>query len=236
MTKTQSEDSTNKFDADTVNSLIGVKEAYQAPDALMKIIWDKEKREKLFKKFLKVSTDLDDDWFRAYFQDVQADRTKKKQDFTPSSISKLMVKLTSDGHEYFEPAVGTGGILIHRWYSDCLKHTPFIYRPSMYFYHVEELGDSAMPFLLFNIMIRGMNAVVLHGDSLERTASQVYFCQNENDDFMQFSSLNVMPHSDEVAKEFEITKWAADPIEHIESASYPEHLESKIKKMIGDKS
>lgn len=231
MTKSQSEDTTNKFNADTVNQLIGVKEAYQAPDALMKILWDKSKREKLFKKFLRISTDVSDDWFRQYFQDVQADRTKKKQDFTPASISKLMTKLTHGGHEYYEPAVGTGGILIQRWYSDCLKHTPLVYQPAMYFYHVEELGDSALPFLLFNILIRGMNATVVHGDSLERTVNQVYFCQNDNNDFLQFSSLNVMPHSKVVANEFQTKEWLAEPIKHIESTDYPGYLKATINAM-----
>lgn len=36
----------NSFSIDKVNELIGVEESYQAPDALMKILWDKSKREK----------------------------------------------------------------------------------------------------------------------------------------------------------------------------------------------
>lgn len=233
MTETESEakDLHEIFDIKTVNSLIGVRESYQAPDALMKILWNKVEREKLFGRFLKRSSNLNDDWFRKYFQDVQGDRTQKKQDFTPASISRLMVELTNPGHDYFEPAAGTGGILIKRWINDCKKHSPILYQPSMYFYEVEELGDSALPFLLFNILIRGMNAVVIHGDSLERTINQVYFVQNEKDDFLSFSSLNVLPHSKAVAEAFDVKKWMDKPIEHIESKKYPEHIEKIIKKM-----
>ncbi|HCB4343538.1 TPA: SAM-dependent DNA methyltransferase, partial [Listeria monocytogenes] len=34
---------------ETINSLIGIKESYQASDALMKILFDREKREEIFK-------------------------------------------------------------------------------------------------------------------------------------------------------------------------------------------
>lgn len=218
----------NSFSIDKVNKLIGVDESYQAPDALMKILWDKSKREKLFMKFLNISHNVSDDWFRDYFQDVQSDRGKKKQDFTPLSVSKLMVRLADNGSTYFEPAAGTGGILINRWNSDRLKTTPFDYLPSKYFYQVEELGDSAIPFLIFNILIRGMNATVVYGDSLSRGVKQVFFCQNENDDFLGFSSLNVMPHSEQVKKYFKVNEWVRSPLNHIESKKIPSRLSKLI--------
>ncbi|EAF9444053.1 hypothetical protein A6C02_13585 [Listeria monocytogenes] len=34
---------------ETINKLIGIKESYQASDALMKILFDREKREEIFK-------------------------------------------------------------------------------------------------------------------------------------------------------------------------------------------
>ncbi|POQ10317.1 methylase, partial [Listeria monocytogenes] len=37
---------------ETINKLIGIKESYQASDALMKILFDREKREEIFKQFL----------------------------------------------------------------------------------------------------------------------------------------------------------------------------------------
>ena len=106
-------------------------------------------------------------------------KTKRKQDFTPPELATIINKVVGNsGHQYFEPAAGTGALLVDRWNNDRLKESPFTYAPSHYFYEVEELSDACVPFLLFNILIRGMNAIVIHGNSLSRDIKQVYFCQN----------------------------------------------------------
>lgn len=61
-----------------------------------------------------------------------------------------------------------------------------------------------------------MNAVVIHGDTLEQTANQAYFIQNANDNPLGFSSVNVLPHSKAVQEFLSIKEWTADPIDHIE--------------------
>lgn len=209
----------NKFDVKTVNKLIGVAESYQAPDALMKILFDKEQREKLFRAYLDIDSDVDTDKLSDYFMDVQADRKEKKQDFTPNAVTKLLSQIVGSpkNGEYYEVGAGTGAILVSRWDQDRKTMFPWEYYPSMFFYHLEELSDAAIPFLIFNCMIRGMNATIIHGDTLQRTAKQVYFIQNDKDDFLGFSNLNVMPHSETVRHEFEINEWTEDAIDHIES-------------------
>lgn len=226
-----------KFTADLVHKLIGVREAQQAPSTLMQILMNQPKREELFKAFLEVSKDVSYDWFTDYFQDEQADRKGKKQDFTPTSVSKLanLLVRSRDEGEYYEIAAGTGSMLIQRWQQDCEKHLPWNYFPSMYFYHLEELGDSTLPFLLFNCAIRGMNASVVNGDSLERTARQIYFVQNEDDDFLHFSTINAMPHSEAVASAFGIKKWLEPEINHIESVRIPAHYNEAVAKLTGKK-
>lgn len=203
---------------DKINELIGVSESYQASDKLKSILFDKEKREDLFRAFLEVETDLSHDWFHGYFQDEHADRKNQKQDFTPQSISELLSEIlgTNRGRT-LDVAAGTGGLTINKWSKDRYKLHPFEYKPSLFLYFCEELSDRAIPFLLFNLMIRGINAIVLHGNSLTREMKHIYFIQNDSDDFMMFSSLNVMPQSDLVEKEFNVKEWIADPIEHIES-------------------
>lgn len=111
-----------QFDVETVNSILGIDDAYKAPDKIMELISDEETRETLFKKFLNVSSDLSFDWFHQYFEDEQAQRKKMKQDFTPDSVARLLSRVTNvrfarvsktnnDGtHTYFEPTAGTGGI------------------------------------------------------------------------------------------------------------------------------
>lgn len=204
-----------------INELLNIKESYKASDRLMEILFDsKEKRESLFKAFLEIEPNLDYDWFHVYFQDEHADRKLKKQDFTPNEISEVLsqiVESESDNGTRLDSPAGTGGLTIKKWHADCLKHSPFDYKPSMYLYQCEELSDRALPFLLFNLLIRGMNATVIHGDSLTREVNQVYFIQNDDDDLMMFSSLNVMPHSSTVMKEFDVRIWLEDEIKHIES-------------------
>lgn len=199
-----------------IQTLLGIDEAFKAPNRLMDILFNKSDREDLFRQFLKYEKDMSYEWFMNYFEEEQADRKNKKQDFTPQSISKMLSKLTN-GNSYFEVAAGTGSIMIQAWQEQRLNESPFTYKPSNYWYHVEELSDRAIPFLLFNMLIRGMNGIVVHGDALSREIKNVYFIQNVSDDYMKFSDLNVMPRSEIAEKEFNVHKWVEDGIEHIES-------------------
>lgn len=203
-----------------INKMLGVTESYQAPEALMKILFNKNKREELFEKMLELfDYKMEDEWFFEYFQDEHADRKVKKQDFTPKSVSKLLTSIVDqkdDGMRY-EPCAGTGGITISMWYQDRNQHTPFDYQPSFYFYTCEELSDRAIPFLLFNIMIRGMNANVIHCDTLTRKAKGAFFVQNDKDDYMHFSSLNVLSYTKEVEEHLGIVFTEEKYERHIES-------------------
>jgi len=100
---------------DKINVLLDIKENYQAPAKMLELMLNDTERPKLFEAFLAFETDLSQDWFVQYFEDEHADRKKKKQDFTPLCISKLMAKIVSGGKTYFEPAVGTGSIMIQTW-------------------------------------------------------------------------------------------------------------------------
>ncbi|WP_407325588.1 SAM-dependent DNA methyltransferase [Lactobacillus johnsonii] len=207
-----------QFDVNTVNKILNIDDAYKAPDTLLALMLDKIQRENIFKKFLNVSTDLSFDWFHEYFEDEQAERKSKKQDFTPDSIATLLNKLTSNttGY-YYEPTAGTGGILITRWWQDCLNdpvgtknntNIPgisfFTYDPRKYWYQVEELSDRAVPFLIFNMAIRGMNGVAIQCDSLSREAKNAYFIRNNTDNALAFSEVIKLPKTSEYEKELNI--------------------------------
>ncbi|MGE6488494.1 N-6 DNA methylase [Paenisporosarcina sp. NPDC076898] len=215
-----------------INELLGIDDSYKAPEALMKMLRDKDKREKVFMEFLQLfDFDVSYDWFHEYFQDEHADRKNKKQDFTPVSVARLLVELMNDPEidnwTRYEPCAGTGGITIQAWQKDRMNHSPFDYKPSWYVYHCEELSDRCIPFLLFNCMIRGMNAIVVHCDVLSRKSKGCFFVQNEKDDHMMFSSLNVMPYTQEVA-DFLKVEWddgiMYEPL--VESEEFPRHLMS----------
>jgi len=74
-------------------------------------------------------------------------------------------------------------------------------------------------------MIRGMNAIVVHCDVLSRKSKGCFFVQNERDDHLQFSSLNVMPYSQATA-DFLRVEWddvvLYEPL--VESKEFPRHL------------
>ena len=181
-----------------VNRLIDVEESYQAPKKLMEIILDKGSAKNIFLKFsTEFQYDLSYDWFIEYCEDEHADRKKKKQDFTPQCISKLICEMQGNSGSglIYEPAAGTGSTIIPHWWGECKKcRYPWEYHPNNYLYWCEELSDRALPFLLFNILIRGMNAIVIHGNTLTREAKEVYYCTNQGDSFVCFSDLIKLPH------------------------------------------
>ena len=78
---------------ETINNLLGIKEAYEMPNKLMEILENKSDREELFENFLKHESDLSFDWFTDYFQNEQGDRETLKQDFTPNCICEIISKL-----------------------------------------------------------------------------------------------------------------------------------------------
>lgn len=215
------------LDFKTINNIVGVDDSFKMPTILMERLFDKEKREEMFNEFLKYENDLSFDWFHIYFQEEYAERKTKKQDFTPESITEILSALTqneSSSSTSLDVASGTGGLTIKKWNEDRIECPFFAYKPKNYFYYCEELSDRALPFLLFNLLIRGMNAVVIHGDVLSREVKQIYFIQNATDDFRKFSSLNVMPHTKMVAVYFNVLEWKESAKDYIENVKMPTHL------------
>ncbi|MDK7284481.1 SAM-dependent DNA methyltransferase [Staphylococcus pettenkoferi] len=201
-----------------INSLLNIKDSSQAPRKIWEILYsDKEQRDNYFKKFLEAfDKDLSYDWFSEYFQEKTASRNKHKYDYTPDKINELVNRIVGNGHTlYYEPLAGTGGTVINRWYQDQMQHTIFDYKPSMYFYNTEEIADGNIPILLFNMLIRGMNGVVVQCDVLTREAYGVFYIQNDENDALGFSTLNRLEYTERIEQEFNI--------------KFVEHKYSKIK-------
>lgn len=168
---------------------------------------DDEKRSQLFNQFLEEEWRVDYEWFHEYFQNEHADKKIKKQDFTPNSVSELLARLSGQNNTYFEAAAGTGGIMIQAWNNHRFAAGPANFDPRSYWYQVEELSDRSIPFLIFNMAIRGMNGAILHGDSLLREFKNVYFIRNDSADFLNFSEVIPMPKTDELIQELNIKRW-----------------------------
>ena len=205
------------------NELFGIEDSYQAPDKIMEIIYDVDRREKLFMKLLEEHNyDVGFDWFHEYFEDEHADRKNKKQDFTPECVACLLSKLvTADGSDlntgnYYEVAAGTGGIMIKHWDNFRRTFSPWDYKPQYHFAFVEELSDRTIPFLILNMMIRGINGIVIHGDSLSRKCKNAYFIFNKNNDHLKFSGISVIPHTEKFEKELMVKFINEDYKNHLE--------------------
>ena len=203
------------------NELFGVEDSYQAPENIMNILFNKKEREELFMKLL-VANDynVNFDWFFEYFQNEHAERIKKKQDFTPECVADLLSKLVmtnteADGN-YYECCAGTGGIMIKHWDNFRRTFSPFDYKPQYHFAFVEELSDRTIPFLLLNMMVRGMNGIVIHGDSLTRECKNAYFICNTKNDHLQFSGISVIPHTEQFEKELMVKFISPEYKEHLE--------------------
>ena len=211
-----------KIDFKTINEIVGCNDSFKMPQILMEKLFYRNERERIFREFLQIEHNLDYDWFHIYFQEEFAERKTKKQDFTPDSIGLLLSKIINDestrgSGANLDVAGGTGGLTIQKWVQDKYATNFFDYKPSNYFYQVEELSDRALPFLLFNLAIRGMNAVVIHGDALHREVHQIYLLENELDSYTSFSTISIFKHTKQVEKEFNVKKWLSEEIDYVES-------------------
>lgn len=157
-----------------INQLLGIDESYKAPKTMLELMLNDEKRVNLFEQFLDYESDLKFEWFQNYFESEHADRKVKKQDFTPNSVSRLGAMIIGESSQYFESAAGTGGMAIQAWNTQKDR-----------FFILEELSDRSLPFLLFNLAIRGVNGIIRHGDILKQKFMAEYLLINEG----QFSRI-----------------------------------------------
>ncbi|ELU5588563.1 N-6 DNA methylase [Clostridium perfringens] len=212
--------------SDKYNKIFGISDSYEAPAKIMEILYNREEREKVFKELLELHDyNVNFDWFYEYFQEEHSDRKKKKQDFTPESVAELLSQLAgTDEGLYYECCAGTGGIMIKYWDKYRRTFSPFDYTPDLHFAVVEELSDRCIPFLLLNMMIRGMNGIVIHGDTLTRKCKNAYFICNQTNDHLSFSGISNIPHTEEFEKELAVK---------FESPDYTEHKELMNVELIG---
>ena len=150
--------------------------------AIKDILFDKDKRLKIFKRFLEIENNLDYDWFTNYFQEEQANRNNLKQDYTPHCLCNLVNKLIPQQSEaIYDECCGIGGLTI----SVQKEHRDSIF-------YLEEVSDNSVMLLLFNLSIRGINAYVKHGDVLTNQFKKVYKLTNNG----EYSDIEIVEDAD----------------------------------------
>lgn len=165
------------------NSLLSIfnAEAVDAiPDLMLQAVMRQDDR--LFHDVKEILPNLSHDWFRGIFQYYLADRDEMKQDFTPDSLAILMARLTGDSDTIVDLCAGSGSLSIAAWSIDQDRK-----------FECFELDARVIPFLLFNLAIRNMNAIVHHADVLREVEFSTYAVVAGE----KFSHVEVVTHGDE---------------------------------------
>ena len=110
-----------------------------------------------------VGNDLTKDWLQMIFQYYQADRKDKKQDYTPKYLAQFLSRLIGESSETIDMCAGSGALTIQRW----------IENPDTVFY-CYEIDEKVIPYLLFNLVIRNISAIVNQCDILQDETYNVW--------------------------------------------------------------
>ena len=134
-------------------------------DKLYNVLFSKNKNEML-KQYLEIVEDIETDWIQKIFQYYKADREKGlSQDYTPPSLGKCVSKIlyNEDSKTVLDVCAGSGSLTLqlHKLNEDlnfvCL-----------------ELDDNVIPFLLFNLCLNNVEAVVCKYDVINNKLYKAY--------------------------------------------------------------
>ena len=131
---------------------IGFDRVEDMPQALMAACESND--EAMFAAFADSVPDLERDWLQMVFQYYLADRKGKMQDYSPASLGDLVSSLAR-GSSIMDMCAGSGALTIRCWLGDRTRRFVCI-----------EYDERAVSLLLFNLAIRNISAVVVHGDVL----------------------------------------------------------------------
>lgn len=172
--------------------IFGIRDILGLPRAVLDIVLgDAVRRHEVYRQLLKVNNyDLSYDWFQQIYESEMSEGKRKGQHFTPPEIYRLISELAgNETGSVHEPTAGNGGLIIGDWWRKCSSVNPWRWKPREHPYVAWELSDRAVPILLLNLSIRGIHAIVYHGDTLERKIVAKYYVENVNNDPLAFSEV-----------------------------------------------
>lgn len=160
-------DEVKTLKVDDVNRIFNISESYKLPEKLMQILFDDIQKEHIFNQIIDSGADLNIDFLRDYFQEEHGERDRLKQDFTPDCLTDLVMRLLKNENSCADICSGTGALSIAYY-----KKNPHA------FFHCVEFSSRTIPFLLFNLAIRGIAGQVIHGDALTGEITKIYSLTN----------------------------------------------------------
>lgn len=171
----------------------GVNDIMNLPKAVEAVIQRPlDERNEIYREFLRLNDyDMGRDWFQRVYEEEFSQRKNQGQDFTPIEATELCAMLAGveTAHSVHEPTAGTGQMIISAWWTWARKRIPWEAFPSLFPVTVWEILDRTIPFLLFNLSIRGIMGYVYHGDTLENIVKRKYILLNRTDDVLGFSEI-----------------------------------------------
>lgn len=169
-----------------------IRDILDLPSTIMSVLLgDKCKRHDIFRKLLEVNDyDVSFDWFQLIYESEMSEGKRKGQHFTPPEIYRLVSEIAGNTiGSVHEPTAGDGGLIIGDWWRKCGAVNPWRWKPREHPYVAWELSDRAIPILLLNLSIRGIHAMVYHGDVLEQKIFAKYYVENTDNDPLAFSEV-----------------------------------------------
>lgn len=110
-----------------------------------------------------VENDLTIDWMQMIYQYYLAEREHKKQDYTPKSLAILLSELIGESDITIDMCAGSGALTIQRWNR----------YPNMKF-ELFEVDENVIPYLIFNMVIRNIDATVHQSDVLQQEIKKTW--------------------------------------------------------------
>jgi len=110
-----------------------------------------------------IDGDLSKDYLQMIYQYYMADRKEKKQDYTPACLGKFLSKLLGEADTYIDMCAGSGALTIQLWNEHPDKE-----------FELEEIDENVIPYLLFNLCLRNVNAIVKQKDIIADETTVIY--------------------------------------------------------------
>jgi type I restriction-modification system DNA methylase subunit len=171
----------------------GVDDIMNLPKAVERVIQlPTDERDRIYREFMRMNNyEMGRDWFQRVYEEEFSQRKNQGQDFTPIEVTELcaMIAGVETARNVHEPTAGTGQMIISAWWTWARSRTPWEAFPSQFPITVWEILDRTIPFLLFNLSIRGIMGYVYNGDTLEKTVKRKYILLNRHDDALGFSEI-----------------------------------------------
>jgi len=146
--------------AEKVKEIFNITSFDEMPEKLMEIVLNNDT--KIYDDYLAI-VEEDINFLQSIYQYYLSDREELKQDFTPTSLSKLCNVLTNRDNEktIYDLCSGTGSLTLQKE----LKDKEII---------CHELNTFTISTLLFNLVLKNAEGIIIEGDALTNENKNIY--------------------------------------------------------------